>query len=244
MKLLILRPQPGADATAKRTAAFGFEPLVMPLFAVEAVSWTIEENPPYDALLLTSAQAIWQGGAQGGIKGGTMDGAKWNRLLHLPVYAVGAGTAAAARGAGLLVAAAGNAGAQAIIAAAQRNGHRRLLWLTGAHHIPVEVPPNMVIDKRIIYRAAALAVPEDFGEYVSQAGCILLHSPRAARHFRALCEQRKLALGTISIAAFSANVADAAGEGWQAKIIADRPNDRALIAAIARGPMPKGDPPA
>ena len=51
MKVLILRPQPGADETAARARALGLEPLVAPLFTVRPLAWT----PPDPAALRRGA---------------------------------------------------------------------------------------------------------------------------------------------------------------------------------------------
>lgn len=220
MNLLVIRPQPGADATARRILARGFHPLVMPLFAVSAVPWTWPENPAYDAILLTSAHAPAAGAAM------------LHRAPHLPVYAVGPKTARAARAAGFTVAAAGDRDVKAATDIAASHGRRHLLWLAGADHIALPPCDDLRIDKVIVYRAAALAAPDDFDIVTSKADWVLLHSPRAAQYFRGLCEQQKCAIDALSIAAFSANVADAAGQGWHRKLVAPRTDDAALIAAI------------
>ena len=87
MKLLIVRPQPGADESAKRARALGLEPIVAPLFETRALDWIQPDPGDFDAILLTSANAARLGG----------DGLK--PFLALPCYAVGERTAAAARAA-------------------------------------------------------------------------------------------------------------------------------------------------
>lgn len=229
MKLLIIRPQPGADATARRVRAAGLTPLIMPLFAAEPVPVPVSvavavaanpHEPPYDALLLTSAQAAAHAAPI------------MADIGHLPVYAVGPETANAARAAGFRVAAQGSADAGAATYIAAQHGRRRLLWLTGADHIAPPPHANLRIDPVIVYRAAALDTPPDFDDIVRAAAWVLLHSPRAARHFRAICTERKCAIDAVSIAAFSPNIAKAAGTGWRRIIAAPQPNDAALIAAI------------
>jgi len=58
MKLLVIRPQPGADATAARIVNAGHEALLMPIFAVEPVAWEAPSAADYDGILLTSANAV------------------------------------------------------------------------------------------------------------------------------------------------------------------------------------------
>ena len=56
--LAVLRPEPGASATLGRAQAMGLAAFAMPLFAVEPVAWTAPAPHDFDALLLTSANAV------------------------------------------------------------------------------------------------------------------------------------------------------------------------------------------
>ncbi|HLZ79132.1 MAG TPA: uroporphyrinogen-III synthase, partial [Sphingomonas sp.] len=85
--LLVLRPEPGASATVAAAHALGLEAIAVPLFTVRPVDWIIPERTP-EAVLMTSANAA------------RMAGAALHSLAPLPLYAVGAATAAAARDAG------------------------------------------------------------------------------------------------------------------------------------------------
>ena len=48
--LLVLRPQPGADATAARAKALGLDAIVTPLFRIEPCAWDMPDGA-FDALL-------------------------------------------------------------------------------------------------------------------------------------------------------------------------------------------------
>lgn len=216
MKLLVIRPQPGADATAARVKAEGHEPLVMPLFAVEAVAWEAPAGD-YDCLLLTSANAVRQAGP------------KLAALAHLPVLAVGSVTANAAEQAGLNVSIIGNSGAENLLGGVT---DRNLLWLAGEDHASFAAPPSVRIDVRIVYRSAALPVPAGFNDLVSQAEHALLHSVRAAEHFASLVIAQRIEKATISIATLSAGIAEAAGDGWKSVHVASEPNDAALLSRL------------
>ena len=61
-RLFIVRPEPGASATARAAADLGLDSVAMPLFAVEPLDWDVPEPARYDALLLTSANAVRHGG--------------------------------------------------------------------------------------------------------------------------------------------------------------------------------------
>ena len=58
MKLLIIRPEPGASISAERAREAGMTPVVLPFFEVQAVAWQQPDPADYDALLLTSANAV------------------------------------------------------------------------------------------------------------------------------------------------------------------------------------------
>ena len=88
MKVLILRPQPGADETAGRARALGLAPVVAPLFAVRPLAWEAPDPAGFDAVMLTSASAARQ--ASDGL----------TPFRQLPCYTVGEATAAAADEAG------------------------------------------------------------------------------------------------------------------------------------------------
>ncbi|OWK28396.1 uroporphyrinogen-III synthase [Sphingomonas dokdonensis] len=209
---LILRPEPGNSATAARAAAAGLAVIRLPLFEVVALPWT----PPagnYDALLLTSANAVRHAGAE------------LAALAHLPVVAVGAGTAAAARAAGLTVAAVGHGDGTAALALAHRHGWRHLLRLAGRERTELAG----VIDVEV-YASRALSPSAE--SLRAAAGTVaLLHSARAAALFRQLLDRERARVETIDIAAISVGVAAAAGTGWNTVVIADQPSDAALIAA-------------
>ena len=57
MKVLIIRPQPGADATARRFKGAGYAPVLMPMFAIEHLPPPSVSIDGYDAILLTSGNA-------------------------------------------------------------------------------------------------------------------------------------------------------------------------------------------
>jgi len=114
-RLLILRPQPGAGATAARAAALGFDAIVAPLFAIEPVAWEPPGAGGYDAVMMTSANAARMGG-------GGLDAWRGHRL-----YVVGAATAAAARTAGFGEIVTGSRDAAALIAQARADGVETLV---------------------------------------------------------------------------------------------------------------------
>jgi uroporphyrinogen-III synthase len=212
--LLVLRPEPGASATAARVRAMGREAVVAPLFTVGAVPWEMPSEPP-QALLLTSANAVRQGGA--GLVA----------LTGLPVYAVGAATAEAARAAGFMAIVSGEADAAAIVARAARDGVTHLLHLAGRAHRAV-VHPGLTVDRRIVYAAEPVAALPEAARAVLPGAVALLHSPRAAALFARLADPSDVMIAAISPAALAA-----AGPGWRAGVAAPLPTDASLLAVAA-----------
>lgn len=209
---LILRPEPGNSATAARVKDAGLPVVQLPLFAVVALPW----EPPtdrYDALLLTSANAVRHAGT--GLAA----------LAHLPVVAVGAGTAAAATEAGLTVAAVGRGDGAAALTIAHRRGWRRLVRLSGRERLSLEDVTDVPV-----YASDAIA-PVAGALRVASGAVALLHSARAATVFRDLLSRDAVPPHGVRIAAISGSVADAAGRGWNRLLVAEQPSDAALVAA-------------
>jgi len=220
--LLVLRPEPGASATALRARALGREAVVAPIFTVAACPWAPPDASGFDALMLTSANAV------------RLAGPALARYHRLPVYAVGAATGAAARAAGFGDVREGDDEATMLLALAAADGAGRLLHLTGREHRHA-AHPAIAVERRIVYAADALDRLPDAARAALDAGAVaLLHSPRAAATFAALVDGSGIARAGLRIAAISDAARDAAGPGWRAALAAGRPTDAALLAVAAR----------
>jgi uroporphyrinogen-III synthase len=220
MKMLILRPIVGAEATAARATALGHHPVVAPLFHYRPLDWTPPAARP-QALLMTSAAAARLGGP--GLA-----------AYHaLPLQAVGLATAAAARAAGFVRVSAGTGDARAALAALAGQGITEILHLAGRDHVALPDLP-VRITRIPVYAADAIeALPAEAFAALDGDAVVLLHSPRAARVFADRIAAAGRMKAMIRIACFSAAVADAAGTGWAGVAIAPRPADDALFAAAA-----------
>jgi uroporphyrinogen-III synthase len=205
--ILILRPEPGASESAARADALGLRAAVAPLFTVTPVEWDPPEPADFDALLLTSANAARHGGE--GLR----------RYLHLPCYAVGEATAAAARAAGFTEVYVGPSDGAAALADIEGS---RVLHLCGRDHVALE---REGLVRCVVYASEPVAELPPVDAHLA-----LLHSPRAAAVFASLVEDKS----RIRIAAISAAAADAAGEGWLSKHIAEAPRDAALLELAAK----------
>lgn len=218
LPVLVLRPQPGADATAARARAIGLDPVILPLFLVEPLSWQAPDPAGFDALMLSSANAARHGGAQ------------LQAYRALPLYAVGPETAAAARAAGLSPRVTGSAGASVLTRAMAADGVGRALWLCGAERTVFD--SAVALTPCPVYRSVETAPPA-----FPQPAIALVHSARAARRLSAIHQAR----AATRIVAISTAVADAAGSGWASVEAADGPNDDAMLALAARLCKAAGD---
>lgn len=215
--LVILRPEPGASATAEAARAIGLQPLVMPLFRIEPIAWSAPDPAVFDALLFTSANAVRCAGPQ------------LERVRALPAYCVGEATAAVARDAGFDVAGTGESGVDALLGSLPPD--RRLLHISGAdRHEATET--RRVITTVAVYRAAELPAP---AALAGIAGAVVaLHSPRAATRFSRIADDLQLPRDAIALVAMSETIATAGGTGWKRVEVAPAPVDAALLAIAAR----------
>jgi uroporphyrinogen-III synthase len=218
MKVLVLRPEPGAGETAARARALGLAPVVAPLFEVRPLPWAPPDPAGFDAVMLTSASAARQGS----------DGL--TPFKSMPCYAVGEATAAAADEAGFADVRVGADDGAALLMMMAEDGIGRALHACAEDHLALG-HPGIAIERVAVYAAdAASALPRE-AEAALHAGAIaLLHSPRAARLFATLAPDR--AQG--SLAAISARTARAAGEGWRLVAVAPRARDQALLELAAK----------
>lgn len=219
-RVLVLRPEPGANTTVKRARERGLDAVSAPLFQIESVAWQAPEVGGFDGLLLTSANAVLSAGGQ------------LENLLSLPVYAVGELTSKAARERGFSIAGIGNRGIDQLIDSIPLN--LRLLHLGGEHRRdPLEKRAGILVIP--VYRAREVEQPD---LRLANGAVVLIHSPRAGRRFAELVKDR----GDVLLAAISPEAAKAAGTGWGAIEAAGEPNDDALLALAARLcdiPVPK-----
>jgi len=211
-RLLVLRPEPGASATVAKAREQGLDAVAVPLFEIEAIEWEAPEAGSFDGLLLTSANAVRHAGE------------RLKDYRGLEAYAVGEATADAAREAGFGIASTGDSGVDRLLGSI--DSELKLLHLCGEDRRQPE-GARQQITAVPVYRSKVVASP-DLG--ATQGAVALIHSPRAARRFAELVENR----GSIAIAAISDAAGQAAGEGWEKVETASDPTDAALLALAAR----------
>lgn len=213
MRILVVRPQPGADATAARLAALGHDPVVCPLLTTRARAWQLPAERP-DAVILTSAAAVRHAGADA------------DALKTLPAFAVGDATAAAARSAGWADVTAGPGTIQALLDALAPG---RYLHLAGADLTEVMVPDAIHLARVTVYETPLLPLPA-----LPDVEGVLLHSPRTARQFAGEWDRLGGQRGAVAIHAISAPTLAAAGAGWALALAAPEPTETALLAMLPK----------
>lgn len=214
LPLVVTRPEPGNSATIARAAALGLDARAMPLFAAYPIDWALPAPTNYDALLLTSAQAVRLAGVQ------------LAELAALPVHAVGKATADAARAAGLTVVQTGTADGQNLLDAMASEKIARILWLCGRERSEFD-PRGALLDPRACYGVEPAEPPGDWAEVIAAPAVLLAHSARAARRIGDLVGASR---GHLALVAISPAVAAAAGAGWAEQVAAAAPTDAAMLA--------------
>ncbi|GER06040.1 uroporphyrinogen III methyltransferase [Iodidimonas muriae] len=231
MTILLTRPKPDCNRLLERLRHNGHRVICSPVLDIQILEVDFNGLQDMQALLFTSRNAVR---------------AVARRLSHWhgPVFTVGDGTAKAARKAGFdqVLSADGDAADLARLVAAQcspRDGP--LLYLAGETR--GAVLEQMLQDagfsllSRDVYRAKpADALSHDAVQAFARGDIdlVLLYSPRSARVFRDLLrrELEDRVLEKVDAACLSPNVAQAAGEGWRRKIVANNPDEPALLAAL------------
>ncbi len=213
--VLVLRPEPANTQTCRAARTMGLDAHAAPLFTYAPRRWVL---PPvrFDGLLIGSAAVLGLGGAQ------------LTALHLLPVLAVGAATARAARAAGFTVVATGTGGMQPL---ADRLPPGRYLRLTGEAHVALTAPEGAEIEDVVVYAAEPQPLSDEASALISQGEALaLLHSAEAARHFGQECDSRALPRNTIALACLGPRIAEAAGPGWKKVGIAAHPANEAVLS--------------
>ena len=214
-RLIVLRPEPGASATVKRARKRGLDASAIPLFEIRPTAWEAPDAASFDALLITSANAIRHGGDE------------LQKLRGLSVHAVGTATAEAAREAGFDITSTGDAGVDRLLGSLEPG--LKLLHLCGEdRRAPKEARQR--ITSIPVYCAEAI----DADVLPAEGAVVLIHSPLAGRYFAALIDEIGIGRQTVGIAAISVAAAEGAGDGWASAEHVERPDDEALLALAER----------
>jgi uroporphyrinogen-III synthase len=246
MAVLVTRPSPDDEMTAKSLRARGFDVLCAPMLRFEAVPFQDDADANYGAVIVSSANALRAIASQPGN----------GRLLKLPLFAVGEHTAAAARDAGFaeVTASKGDAGAlrDLVVASAkskQLKKTRPLLYLAGAdlaRDLGNELGVNgFTVVTRTTYRMVpAPSLPREICDaFVSHdVEAVLHYSRRSARAFLEAARAGGIEISALALpqCCISAAVAAVLREAGATQVtVAASPDENALFEALGRAMKPR-----
>lgn len=225
MRLLVTRPIEDGETLKARLEALGHQVILSPLLAIEPRAAIEIPSETYQAVALTSANAIRS----------LADSAHLDGLRHLPVMAVGPQSAAAARQAGFTtITEAGGDGvglARHMIAALDPQAGP-VLYLSGletASDFTGLLEQGGLTARRVIVYAAKPATmlsPE-----AASAEGVLLYSPRSARLWLDLAKNQAIRADVMLHFCLSANIAAILPDAF-ARRVAARPVEDALLEII------------
>lgn len=235
MRLIVTRPEPEASRTAEALRALGHEPILSPALDIVLDPQAAIPDLPFQALLVTSGNAVRALAANPAIE----------RLVPLPILAVGDRTALVARRAGFQKARSAGGDAAALVDLALETLEASagpLLYLAGEHRSAeldaLLAPSGFTVFTSVIYHSEERPRLSDAAVVAlshGQAEGILLYSRRSAAAFAlALRAERLTPLGP-SIACFAISEEAAAplrGVAEGPFVIAERPDQISLFAAL------------
>jgi len=229
MRILVTRPREDGAALAARLKACGHDVVVAPLLEIRPLRNAVVELEGVQALLLTSAN---------GARALPADSA----LRALPVLAVGARTAAAAREAGFaeVTSAGGDVSDLAALAARRLDPGAGALLHVAAGQVAGDLAGRLgaagfEVRRAVLYRTVAAEVlPPPAADALRQGiDAVLFYSPRTARTFVKLAIEAGLAPACRGVEALclSRAVADTAGGlEWRTLRVAAQAEQEALLA--------------
>ena len=212
----ITRAEPGASATAERVAAMGYRPLVAPLLRIAPLTDIEIDLNGVAALAFTSGN-------------GVRAFAHLNSRRDIRVFAVGAGTTAAAKAAGFrsVLSAEGDVAALAGRIAARKAELRGVVLHAGAAEPAGDLvgaleAVGMAARGLALYDSVITPVPPEVLEDLDGIDVALLHSPKAAKALARALRGRSPA--RLRLLCLSPAVA--------------RPVARAKVREVVRAPFP------
>ena len=241
MAVLVTRPYPDAEATASALRAKGLEVLLAPMLRFEPVAFHDDADAHYGAVVVTSANALR--GIEPHLAG--------SRLLRLPLFAVGAHTAAAAQSAGFhnVIPASGDAAGlrDCVLAGVKAKELKKastLLYLAGAdlaRDLAGELGERgFTVVTHTTYRMIPVPnLPREARDAfaASRIGAVLHYSRRSARAFLEAARAGGVEISALAIpqCCISGAVALVVRDAGAAQVaVAASPDEMALFEALDR----------
>jgi uroporphyrinogen-III synthase len=239
MKVLVLRPEPGASRTAEALASLGHEAVLAPLSEIVPVNGGFVPLPPpgspYRCVVAASANAF-----------AMLDSESRDALYELPALVVGAQTAAAAEVAGLrpveLTYSTAAELAEALATSAP-SGH--LLYLAGRDRKPeieaaLEGHSFTLAEVYAANLVTALPIAARRALRAGTVDAVLHYSARSARAYVELAGQAGLAGAALAPPqlCLSSTIAEALAQAGATDLrIAAAPDEENLLAQLGGGEM-------
>lgn len=235
-QVLVTRAEPGATATAARLVKAGFTPVLCSVLRIETLPINARIFDGAQGVLLTSANAARQ----------LADPALPPIARALPIAAVGAATAAAARKAGATDVCSADGDAAALTGLARSRfapSGGPLVFLRGAE-VASDLQATLSgygfpVREAVAYAAEPVSAFPQEGAAALRAGAasaVLLHSARAAVVFGDLARASGLeaACARVLAVAISQRAASALAVRVAATRVAERPAEEAMLNALVR----------
>jgi len=241
MAILVTRPHPDDETTAKALRDRGFDVLRAPMLRFEPVPFQDDADARYGAVIVTSANALRA--IASNLAGGP--------LLQLPLFAVGEHTAAAARAAGFgkVIASRGDAGALrdlvlASVRSKQLKKTQPLLYLAGAdlaRDLAGELgEKGFTVVTHTTYRMVpASRLPQEICDafVAHEIEAVLHYSRRSARAFLEAARSGGVEISALALpqCCISGAVASVLRDAGASQVTtAASPDENALFEALGR----------
>ena len=245
MAVLVTRPSPDDETTAKALRARGFEVLRAPMLRFEPVPFQDDADANYGAVIVTSANALR-----------AIAPHLASRLVKLPLFAVGENTAEAARDAGFgeVIASKGDAGAlrDLVLARAKSKQLRKaspILYLAGAdlaRDLASELGENgfTVVTQTTYRMVPAPSLPQEVCDafVAHEIEAVLHYSRRSARAFLEASRAGGVEISALALpqCCISPAVAVVLRDAGATQVTAAAsPDENALFEALGRALQPR-----
>jgi len=231
-RVLVTRPRPDGDDTARRLAAFGLSPTVCPLMHMRVTKARLPDAGDLSGLIVTSANAI-----RALLHRGALD-----PYLGLPLYAVGEKTALVANEAGFVRVESAGGDADALIDLVGLGAEAGRYFYPSAKQTARDLSRALsasglsVIAAEVYAMQAVRRLPKDIVAELAEGAfsAVLVYSRRSATLFAELAApvltpERRRALGFVCL---SENVAEPlVAYGFPRIVLTDFPSEEAMMAA-------------
>ena len=245
MAVLVTRPHPDDETTAKALRARGVDVLRAPMLRFEPVPFQDDADANYGAVIVTSANALR-----------AIAPHLASRLVKLPLFAVGENTAEAARDAGFgeVIASKGDAGAlrDLVLARAKSKQLRKaspILYLAGAdlaRDLASELGENgfTVVTQTTYRMVPAPSLPQEVCDtfVAHEIEAVLHYSRRSARAFLEAARAGGVEISALALpqCCISPAVAVVLRDAGATQVTAAAsPDENALFEALGRALQPR-----